>query len=86
MTKHLSHIYYLAMLDAGEHWCIVCHARNGELAPSCPGRRLAPHLHVAQREANELSLGMDSWKIVSEVNDGDAVLTTIVHRGDKVAP
>jgi sarcosine oxidase gamma subunit len=81
-----SHIYYLAMLDAGEHWCIVCHAKNSELAPSCPGHRLAAHLHAAQAKSNLLSLGPDAWKIVSEVSEGDATLTTVVHRGDKVAP
>lgn len=84
MSKNLKHVYYLAMLDAGEHWCIVCHARNGELAPTCPGHRLAAHLHARQRKENELRYGVDRW-VIKEFT-GDYETTTAVQRGDKVAP
>lgn len=87
MTKRLRHVWHPIMLDSGEHWCIVCHAKNGELAPSCIGRRLAPHLHAAQRERNELELGPDRWKIITTIGwPEDAVLTTYVQKGDTVAP
>lgn len=80
----MRHVYYLAMLDAGEHWCIVCHARNNELAPSCPGHRLAAHLHAEQAKRNEAVYGANAWAIRDE--QGDYVATTIVKKGDKVAP
>jgi hypothetical protein len=80
----LKHVWHPIMLDSGEHWCIVCHAKNGELAPTCPGRRLAAHLHEAQRKANELSLGPDTWVIT--IYDEDWSGSTTVRKGDKVAP
>lgn len=85
MSKSLKHVWHPIMLDSGEHWCIVCHAKNGELAPTCPGRRLAAHLHAKQRLANEAAHGMDRWVIVTTI-DEDATITTMVQLGDRVAP
>lgn len=83
----LKHVWYLAMLDVGEHWCIVCHAQNGELTPSCPGHRLAPQVRAEQRKRNELTLGVDTWVLVSTFGDDDEVtLTTIMHKGVTIAP
>jgi hypothetical protein len=74
-------------LDAGDHLCIVCHALNGELAPSCGGKKLSPQLRAEQAEKNRVTLGVDRWVIVTEFGDaGEATLTTLVHRGATVAP
>jgi hypothetical protein len=85
MTQYLKHVYYLAMLDAGEHWCIVCHARNSELAPMCPGHRLSPQTHLQTKKSNEMRYGVDRWVIRSTINE-DVEAMTAVQRGDRVAP